>query len=144
MKIYDIKKNRAKKGFSLIELLIAIFIFVVVFLSITGVFYSSYYAVDKSRDILITTNIAREVMENILTYDFDEYEISTGNISIQRNFVSDGKDIVSNYIYNVTVDPDDSAGVTGANLKTIIVQVYNENKPLNSIKIETIINRSLH
>jgi len=51
-----------EKGFSLVELLIAVFVFVVVFLSLIGLFYTSYFTVDKSRDLAVETAIAKDRM----------------------------------------------------------------------------------
>jgi len=116
----NINKKLSHKGFSLIELMVAV---VILAMAIFGIFHAysvGFMGMADARDRTVATNYAREAMEDIKNKDFDQI------INQSRTPINGTK-----FEREVIVDP----GV--ANLKKVITKVYWEDRNNNPKMVET-------
>jgi len=73
-----INRKLSKKGFSLIELMVAVAILAIAVLGIFLAFSSAWMGMAIGRDITVATNYARGAMEEIKNKTFEIIEISEG------------------------------------------------------------------
>ena len=66
-----INKILSKKGFSLIELMVAVVILAIAILGIFLAFSNAWMGMANARDRTEATNYAREAMEDVKNMDFD-------------------------------------------------------------------------
>ena len=116
----NIKRKLSQKGFSLIELMVAIAILAMAIFGIFQAYSTSFMGMADARDRTVATNYAREAMEDIKNKDFDQI------IPQSRNYIDGTK-----YEREVIVDSD----VT--NLKKVITKVYWEDRNSNPKMVET-------
>ena len=114
-----ISKKLSKKGFSLIELMIAISILIFVVAGIFHAYSISFMGMADSRDRTIATNYARELMEDIKNKDFDQI------ITQSRNYIDGTK-----YEREVIVQSE-------TNLKKVATNVYWKDRNGNEKIVET-------
>jgi len=115
-------KTLSKKGFSLIELMVAAVILAFVVFGIFLAFSTGFMGMADARDRTVATNYAQEVMENIKDMDF---ELIT-NEKLSTPEIIDGK-------FNRVVTISDEQ----ANLKKITTQVFWTNRKGQIITIDT-------
>jgi prepilin-type N-terminal cleavage/methylation domain-containing protein len=115
-----IKRKLSQKGFSLIELMVAIAILAMAIFGIFHAYSAGFMGMADARDRTVATNYAREAMEDIKNKDFDQI------IPQSRNYIDGTK-----YEREVIVDSD----VT--NLKKVITKVYWEDRNSNPKMVET-------
>ncbi len=65
-------QENPKKGFSLIEVLIAVFILGIVSLTLVSVFMYGFSAVYRTKQVSMATQIAQEEVELIRNLNFDD------------------------------------------------------------------------
>jgi hypothetical protein len=86
------------------------------------------------------THIARQQIEYVMSRSFSTASLSTSGvvpkIATVNNVVT-----VTNYNYQVTVTPDTTAGLAAASMKTVVVTVYESNRPFQYMRMETHIAR---
>ena len=83
--MFIIKKRNIRKGFSLIELMIAVVILAIAVLGIFRAYSVGFMGIADARDRTVATNYAREAMEDIKNMDFEK-------ITTQfRDFIGDTK-----------------------------------------------------
>jgi len=117
-----INKKLSKKGFSLIELMVAV---VILALAIFGIFHAysvGFMGMADARDRTVATNYLREAMEDIKNKDFDQI------ITQSRTLIS-----VSGKKYEREVIVDDSV----TNLKKVTSKVYWKDRNGNPKMVET-------
>lgn len=131
----------SKKGFSLIELMIALFILAVSYLCILGVFPVSMRGVKQGKDILFATHLAQQQMEKAVYQcggdDFLDYGLSITNGTASLTSVVNNVTTITDFTYSVTFSPDTQAAVDAATIKNIVVIVYVTSKPERYVKLET-------
>ena len=69
-----LNKKLSKKGFSLIELMVAVAIFAMAIFGIFHAYSASFMGMADAKDITMATNYAREKMEEIKNKSFDDIE----------------------------------------------------------------------
>jgi len=67
----NINRKLSKKGFSLIELMVAVVILAIAILGIFLAFSNAWMGMANARDRTVATNYAREAMENVKNMDFE-------------------------------------------------------------------------
>ncbi|EKD26626.1 MAG: hypothetical protein ACD_79C01091G0002 [uncultured bacterium] len=114
-------KNKA--GLSLVEILVAVFIFSIVFLATLEALKYSSFLVSSQEQTAIANSILTEVAEDILLLDYAS--VNVGNMS--ANYNSGGskepdklKDLNDS---SITVSVSDADSDVGTNLKKIIITV---------------------
>lgn len=114
-----------KKGFTILEATIAIFILLIGLLAVVQLFPFSLKIIGDSSDLTIGSNLAVSKLEEIrgLTYD----TVGTGTIETKQRLSSDP----SSYLYNfqrqtvvTLVDSNLNASAGDVGLKEITVTVY--------------------
>ena len=68
----NIKRKLSQKGFSLIELMVAVAILAIAILGIFQAYSTGFMGMADARDRTVATNYAREAMEDIKNMDFDK------------------------------------------------------------------------
>lgn len=129
--------KKKSRGFLLVELMIAIFILVVCFLIILGVFPTSYKAVKKGKDILFATAVARRQVERVIAQDYTSYSLSLTGATASYTSQVEGNSFTTEFIYNVTVVPDSQAQVAASSIKNVVVMIYKTLDPKEYVKLET-------
>ena len=76
----NINKKISKKGFSLIELMVAVTILAMVIFGIFLAFTTGFQGMADARDRTVATNYAQEAMEDIKNMDFDKIATTTKSI----------------------------------------------------------------
>jgi len=76
-----INKKLSKKGFSLIELMVAVVILAIAVLGIFLAFSSGWMGMANARDRTVATNYAREAMENVKNMDFEKIITTTKSVT---------------------------------------------------------------
>ena len=76
-----INKKLSKKGFSLIELMVAVVILVLAVLGIFLAFSNGWMGMANARDRTVATNYAREAMENVKNMDFEKIITTTKSVT---------------------------------------------------------------
>lgn len=138
---------KIKKGFTLLELLIALMILAVGFLMILGVFPVSMKSVKQGKDILFATHLAQRQMEKAIYQcqgdDFLDYGLSISSNDGRAYLTSlvNNVSTTTEFTYSVEYTPDTQAEVSAATLKNIVVIVYATTKPERYVKLETDIAR---
>lgn len=123
-------------GFLLIELMIAMFVLTVGFLALLGTFPSSVASINQAKDTMYMTHIARQQMEYVLSKSFATTTLST-NGTVSKYSTVDDRVLTTNYLYTVTVNPDTALGLEAASKKTVVVMVYEQNRPYQYVMMET-------
>lgn len=126
-----------KKGFTLIELFIALAILATGFLMILGVFPVSMKSVKQGKDILFATHLAQQQMEKAIYQDFTSYGLSVSNATTTMTSIVNNVTTTTGFTYSVAFDPDASGTVSTATIKNIIVTVFVTDKPERYVKLET-------
>lgn len=123
----SINGKLSHKGFSLIELMVAVVILAMVVFGIFLAFSTGFQGMADARDRTVATNYAREAMEDIKNMDF---ELIT-NSNIGTTVLIEGK-----YYRSVTIID------VSPNLKRIITRVYWQNRKDETVDVttETIVN----
>jgi len=133
--------GRRRRGFLLIELMIAMFVFTVAFLALLGTFPSSIASVNQARDEVYMTHIARQQLEYVLSKPFTTASLSTSGV-VSKVATVNNVVTVTNYNYALTVTPDTTGGLEAASKKTAVVTVYESTRPYQYTKMETHVARS--
>jgi len=115
-----IKKRNIQKGFSLIELMVAVVILAIAVLGIYQAYNISFTGMADARDRTVATNYVREAMEGIKNMDFDKI------ITQSRSYITGTK-----YKYEREVIVQEST-----NLKKITTKVYWRNRNGNKKMVE--------
>lgn len=103
-----VKRLSNKNGFTLIEVLVAVFIMGLGLLSIETSIGVQYYFINQNRESTLATLAAQEVIENIRGMDFDS--IITADLNTKFNNVNDSRPKALSYLstpsINVSRDQD--------------------------------------
>lgn len=121
--MFIIKKRNIQKGFSLIELMVAVTILAVAVLGIFRAYSVGFMGIADARDRTVATNYAREAMEDIKNMDFEK-------ITPQfRDFIDDTK-----FEKEIIVQPS-------INLKKITTNIYwkDRNENTKTVGIDMLI-----
>ena len=119
------------RGESLIEILIAVFVFVTAFLMLLGVFPASNRAVARARNMNFATQVAERVMEDQVAQGYSGVTSNTGNVTIQS--INNGNNVTTVFSYSVAV-----TDVASLNLKDVMVQVtWNQDDGVHTCRLET-------
>ena len=118
-----INNKLCQKGFSLIELMVAVTILALVIFGIFLEFTTGFQGMADARDRTVATNYAQEAMENIKNMDFEEIS-ATALITITGTKFEREIQVIS----NVEGSP---------NLKKVTVNVFWENRNGKSLNIVT-------
>ena len=100
------RRSNLNKGFSLIELMVAVAILAMAIFGIFHAYSAGFMGMADARDRTVATNYAREAMEDIKNKDFDQI------ITQSRNYINGTK-----YEREVIVQPS-------TNLKKVTTKVY--------------------
>jgi len=76
-----INKKLSKKGFTLIELMVAVVILAIVVLGIFLAFSNAWMGMANARDRTVATNYAREAMEDVKNMDFEKIITTTKSVT---------------------------------------------------------------
>ncbi|MBA7571288.1 prepilin-type N-terminal cleavage/methylation domain-containing protein [Candidatus Atribacteria bacterium 1244-E10-H5-B2] len=115
-----IKKRNIQKGFSLIELMVAVVILAIAVLGIYQAYNISFTGMADARDRTVATNYVREAMEVIKNMDFDKIRMRS------RSYITGTK-----YEYEREVIVQEST-----NLKKVTTKVYWRNRKGNTKMVE--------
>ncbi|MBA7522730.1 hypothetical protein ES705_14850 [subsurface metagenome] len=115
-----IKKRNIQKGFSLIELMVAVVILAIAVLGIYQAYSVSFTGIADARDRTVATNYVREAMEVIKNMDFDKIRMRS------RSYITGTK-----YEYEREVIVQEST-----NLKKVTTKVYWRNRKGNTKMVE--------
>ena len=121
--MFIIKKRNIQKGFSLIELMVAVTILSIAVLGIFRAYSVGFMGIADARDRTVATNYAREAMEDIKNMDFEK-------ITTQfRDFIDDTK-----FEKEIIVQPS-------INLKKITTNIYwkDRNENTKTVGIDMLI-----
>ena len=121
--MFIIKKRNIQKGFSLIELMVAVTILSIAVLGIFRAYSVGFMGIADARDRTVATNYAREAMEDIKNMDFEK-------ITTQfRDFIDDTK-----FEKEIIVQPS-------VNLKKITTNIYwkDRNENTKTVGIDMLI-----
>lgn len=144
-------KINNKKGFSILEIPIAMIILTVGLLFLFGIFPTSFSGVSQGKNILGGTQIAEQLFEQAQNSSFDTSQ-GTGLVTVSMSSTLNGVTSATSYVYQVTVSPyladcsgptytagstpcPPDTGATGttklqaAQKKDIEVLVYEQNNP---------------
>jgi len=116
-----IKKRNIQKGFSLIELMVAVVILAIAILGIYQAYSVSFTGMSDARDRTVAVNYVREAMEGIKNMDFDKI------ITQSRSYITGSK-----YEYEREVIVQEST-----NLKKVTTKVYWRDRNGNKKMVET-------
>jgi len=117
-----IKKRNIQKGFSLIELMVAVVILAIATLGIYQAYSVSFTGMADARDRTVATNYVRQAMEGIKNMDFDKI------ITQSRSYITGTK-----YEYEREVIAQEST-----NLKKVTTKVYWRNRNGNKKMVENV------
>jgi prepilin-type N-terminal cleavage/methylation domain-containing protein len=125
-----INRKLSKKGFSLIELMVAVIILAIAVLGIFLAFSSGWMGMANARDRTVATNFAREAMENVKNMDFD----SVTNVNLGT-----AESVGAKFTRVITVNTESD------NLKEINTKVFWTNNQGQYVDVETLmyINRTI-
>jgi prepilin-type N-terminal cleavage/methylation domain-containing protein len=125
-----INKKLSKKGFSLIELMIAVVILAIAVLGIFMAFSSGWMGMANARDRTVATNYAREAMEDVKNMDFE---------MVTNENLGTAESVGAKFTRVITVNTENG------NLKKIDTKVFWTNQQDQYVSIETsmYINRTL-
>ncbi len=115
-----IKKRNIQKGFSLIELMVAVVILAIATLGIYQAYSVSFTGMADARDRTVATNYVRQAMEGIKNMDFDKI------ITQSRSYITGSK-----HKYEREVIVQEST-----NLKKVTTKVYWRNRNGNKKMVE--------
>lgn len=115
-----IKKRNIQKGFSLIELMVAVVILAIAVLGIYQAYNISFTGMADARDRTVATNYVRQAMEGIKNMDFDKIRMQS------RSYITGTK-----YEYEREVIVQEST-----NLKKVTTKVYWRNRKGNTKMVE--------
>ena len=115
----NIKRKLSQKGFSLIELMVAVVILALAIFGIFQAYSTGFMGMADARDRTVATNYAREAMEDIKNKDFDQI------ITQSRNYINGTK-----YEREVIVQES-------TNLKKVTTKVYWHDRNGNTKMVET-------
>ena len=115
-----IKKRNIQKGFSLIELMVAVVILAIATLGIYQAYNISFTGMADARDRTVATNYVRQAMEGIKNMDFDKIRMQS------RSYITGTK-----YEYEREVIVQEST-----NLKKVTTKVYWRNRNGNTKIVE--------
>ena len=117
-----IKKRNIQKGFSLIELMVAVVILAIATLGIYQAYSVSFTGMADARDRTVATNYVRQAMEGIKNMDFDKIRTQS------RSYITGTK-----YEYEREVIVQEST-----NLKKVTTKVYWRNRNGNKKMVENV------
>jgi len=117
-----IKKRNIQKGFSLIELMVAVVILAIATLGIYQAYSVSFTGMADARDRTVATNYVRQAMEGIKNMDFDKIRTQS------RSYITGSK-----YEYEREVIVQEST-----NLKKVTTKVYWRNRNGNTKIVENV------
>ena len=118
-------KDTGKKGFTLIESLIAIFVLVVGLFAVIGFFPFALKIISDSKNLTIATNITTAKLEEVFSLNYDN--IDTGTIEPKQRVSNDPDSYLYNYQRETKVeyiDSDFNPSQTDLGLKKITVTVF--------------------
>lgn len=128
---YVKKKISPIKGFTLAEIMLAMFLLGIVMVTVTGVFISGLSGARKAQKKIITLNLAESMLDSILLMDYSDIDEGIYNGTTTKSNV-DGDTILfppdpspqdieskTGAIYKISVEEKG----TGAKIKKITVEV---------------------
>ena len=133
------KSRPGRWGFSLIEVVIGIFILLVVLVSVAAVFSLQERAFHKYRDNNMVEHVARSEMERLLAFGFSEIpdQLSSFPRTVMVERLTNGNSSFANYIVNAefTPRPDDDTA-------EVVVVVRHQDKSEVRIELRTAVYRT--
>jgi prepilin-type N-terminal cleavage/methylation domain-containing protein len=122
---YSVKTT--SKGFSLIELLFAMLIFSTSLLLVFNLFPTAYKSSSQSRQVLLSTEIARKEMERLKSlswYNLDMKMEGGKQKTLTLITTTDGKSIATDYVVSPMITSFEKDPATGEVLiKSVRIQV---------------------
>lgn len=130
-------KFKNKCGFSLVELIIGLLIFLSSILLLLGAFPISIRAITKGRYVLLATHLAEQKMEYIKSLSYDEIYQGNPNlatVSTTMTSTVDGVESLNEFTEQVSV------ATVQTGLKQVKVQVsWQENRRVRYVMIESLV-----
>lgn len=124
-------KIKSRKGFSLIETLIAMYLLLICVFFIISVFPASTLTNKAMENLILASTLARNKLEGLRTMNFDSI-LSFSGTSIYSG-VKNGVNYAQDFSYNITVSSLNS------NLKDILITVTWEEAKMNkTFKLESL------
>ena len=106
-------------GFSLVELLVAIFLFALVMVPLTGVFVSSARSIGDQRLRTAATRVATDRLETLRSLPFDQLDAEAGETTVRT---PDGREFgLATEV--IAIDPATDAPAIGGGVKRVTVTV---------------------
>jgi len=106
------KTGLNNKGFSLIELLIAIALFAIIIIPIFSSFITSARINRDARQLMIETDIAQTIMEGFANKSYDEIKDIVGNLGLVDLSGNEAFSTIEDNFYNLKVNYDGMGDVT--------------------------------
>lgn len=137
------KNNTKNKGFTILEVIIALGILSVSLLVIINLFPKGIKMTRESKEISVATNLAKERIEELISESYEN--IPTGTIDVKARLDNNPQNQF--YIYQREalaeyVDSDLATSVSDTGLKKITVSVYwTENAQEKNVRIIRLLNQ---
>ena len=127
----DVRKQ--SRGHNLLEAIIASFVFLIMVVFSSGLWITYSRAIVNSRDRLVATHLAKNVLENVVDLGFDSAR-SEGPFVLTVELETDGVAVEIPYTYSTVVTLQESG------LKRVLVQVAYEFKDkVSEVELETLL-----
>ncbi len=126
-RLLSVRRLRAERGFTLIELVFAMTIFIGVAMALAGVLVSSIAAHTVSRERTLAEQIAADQVESIRRLPYDNVGVVSGNppgtVAPSKTLTQNGLTATVSTQISYVNDPTPTSYATGANYKKVIVTV---------------------
>lgn len=129
---------RARRGFGLTEILIAIALFSTAFLYLLGTLTASNHAIRQSGDILVAQDVAERVLEDYKGRTYAATNSTAANATWDVSYNNNGNNVLLGFQYSVDVQEAPLAAPFAARkMKTITVNVEWRNRYMERLAAGT-------
>ncbi|MEQ8224933.1 MAG: type II secretion system protein [Candidatus Eremiobacterota bacterium] len=132
---YVKKKTFLIKGFTLAEIMLAMFLLGIVMVTVTGVFVSGLSGARKAQKKIITLNLAESMLDTILLMDYSDIDIHSYDGTTPTTRTDEDGDTI---LFPPEPYPKDTAGKTGAIYK-VSVEEKGSGAKIKKITVEVLI-----